>query len=253
MLQQGRAIIDDFKGEAEGVVGQINEAKKQALGLWAEISGLVDWAKGLWASLTGSGEQNQKYAPQTDLSLTAAPQTSKGVEKKAKRRGPEPDPEPEIIQMQVIHDVSTRLGEFFDIQQKIKAHYDELEHTSLTVYEAGQNNAKKAIERVEVELQMEYLGVQIRETMVYAPKELKNLYSRFLEMYGRIEEEQEFARQEQLMRARYRKARKWQRRNFRIEMGMWAAGMAVVIVVLWAMMIQIAMLSGFSMECCSLQ
>lgn len=253
MLREGQAVINDLKGGAEEVVGQLNEAKEQALGLWAEISGLLDWAKGLWASLTGSGAQNQESAPQTDLSLTDTPQTSKGVEKKTKRRGPEPDPEPELIQMRVIHDVSVRLGEFFDIQQKIKSHYDELEYTSLNVYEAGQNNAKKAIERVEVELQMEYLGVQIRETMVYAPAELKNLYSRFLEMYGRIEEEQEFARQQQLMKARYRESRKWQRRNFRIEMGMWAVGMAVVIVVLWGMMIQLAMLSGYSMACCSLQ
>ena len=248
MLREGQAVINDLKGGAEEVVGQLNEAKEQALGLWAEISGLVDWAKGLWASLTGQPAPAPKSAP-----VAAAVEPSKGVEKKTKRRGPEPDPEPEVIQMQVIHDVSSRLGEFFDIQQKIKAHYDDLEYTSLNVYEAGQNNAKKAIERVEVELQMEYLGVQIRETMVYAPAELKNLYSRFLEMYGRIEEEQEFARQQQLMRARYRETRKWQRRNFRIEMGMWAVAITVVIVVLWAMMIQVAMLSGYSMGCCSLR
>ena len=105
--------------------------------------------------------------------------------------------DPDILQMRVVHEVSQRLGEFFDIQQKVANHYKDLEMQSLNVYDPDQNNAKKAIERVEVELQMEYLGVQIREAMVYAPKELKNLYSRFLEMYGKIEEEQEFARQQQ--------------------------------------------------------
>ena len=102
----------------------------------------------------------------------------------------------------------------------------------------------KAIERVEVELQLEELTVQIRETMVYAPKELKDLYSRFLKMYGKIKEEQEFARQEQIAAARFKKAVKWQRRNFKIEVGMWAVGLGVVLAILWGMMLQVALLTG---------
>jgi len=52
MLKQGRAIVDEFKGEAESVVGQINEVKEQALGLYEEIVGLVDWAKGSFEPLS---------------------------------------------------------------------------------------------------------------------------------------------------------------------------------------------------------
>jgi len=43
---------------------------------------------------------------------------------------------------------------------------------------------------------------QVREAMVYAPAELKNLYSRFLQMYAKIEQEQEWARSEMVRRAR---------------------------------------------------
>jgi hypothetical protein len=49
---------------------------------------------------------------------------------------------------------------------------------------------------------MEKLLEQTREAMVYAPSELKNLYSRFLVMYGRIEQEQAWARSEMIRRAR---------------------------------------------------
>jgi hypothetical protein len=246
MLQQGKAVIDEFKGEAESVVGQVNEAKEQILGLWDEISGLVDWAKGLWASITGN-PLPEKQTVFTEVAATAAP---KPVAKKKKQREPEPDAE--LLQMQVVHEVSQQLGKFFDIQQKIQTHYKNLEDDSLHVYEADQNHAMKAIERVEVELQLEELTVKIRETMVYAPRELKDLYSRFLKMYGQIKEEQEFARLEQLRNARNKRWRQETRRNFRIEMGMWGVAIMFVVAVVWGMLIQVATLSGFSTGCCSL-
>ena len=43
---------------------------------------------------------------------------------------------------------------------------------------------------------------QTREAMVYAPPELKDLYTRFLVMHGKIEREQEWARAEMIRRAR---------------------------------------------------
>jgi hypothetical protein len=244
MLREGQAVIDDLKGEAEGVVGQINEAKEAALGLWETITGLVDWAQGLWSGVTGAPKPANKIEVCAEI---AAP--VKSPAKKGKQREPEPDAD--LLQMQVVHEVSQQLGKFFDIQHKILTHYKNLEDESMYVYEADQNHAMKAMERVEVELQLEELTVKIRETMVYAPKELKDLYSRFLEMYGRIKDEQEFARQLQIRATRNKRARAWQRRNFRIEMAMWAGAVLLVIAVIWGMLIQMATISGYSMECCS--
>lgn len=229
MLREGQAIVKEFQDDAEGVVGQITETVEQ-------FKGLLEWAKGVWAQLAGLfGVEVAKPEVQSVI----AP---KPVAKKAKQREPEPDAA--ILQMQVVHEVSQQLGKFFDIQQQIISHYAELEETSMHVYEEGQNHAVKAIERVEVELQMEEMTVLIRETMVYAPKELKDLYSRFLQMYGRIKDEQEFARQEQLAARRYKEASRWQRRNFRIEMGMWAAALVWVIAILWGMMLELESLTG---------
>lgn len=225
MLREGQAIVKEFQDEAEGVVGQVLETVETVKGFWS-------WVQGLLGIRDETPEVQHRDAP------VSAPKPAK---KSAKR---EPEPDAAILQMQVVHDVGQQLGKFFDIQQQIINHYAELEDTSLHVYEEGQNHAVKAIERVEVELQMEELTVLIRETMVYAPKELKDLYSRFLQMYGRIKDEQEFARQEQLAARRYKEASRWQRRNFRIEMGMWAAALVWVIAILWGMLLELESLTG---------
>lgn len=234
MLKEGRAAIDQFKDDAEGVVSEVKATIETVSGLW-------DWVVGLFGFVP-------KEPPASEVVATASP---KPVAKKKKQREPEQDAE--SLQMKVVHEVSQNLGKFFDIQHKIQTHYKNLEDESLHVYEEGQNHAIKAIERVEVELQLEELSVKIRETMVYAPRELKDLYSRFLHMYGKIRDEQEFARQEQIARVRYQKARKWRQRNKQIDLLTWAVGMLAVLVVYWWTMVQVATLSGFSMECCSLQ
>jgi len=231
MLQQGRAIIDEFKGEAEGVVGEVTATVDELRGLW-------DWAVGLWNSVAGLFGVSPKVteAPQ----IIVKPTAKKPVAKKASQS----DPDPDVLQMQIVHEVSQQLGKFFDIQQQIQNHYKNLEDTSLHVYEAGQNHAIKAIERVEVELQLEEMSKKIRETMVYAPMELKDLYTRFLSMYGKIKEEQEFARQEQIAAKRYKETRKWQRHNSRIEIAMWAVALMWVLLILWGMMLQVATLTS---------
>ena len=94
--------------------------------------------------------------------------------------------------------------------RSINAHYAELEEESKTKYDPTQNTSKKAIERALIELQMEKLMEQVREAMVYAPAELKDLYTRFLKMYKKIEQEQEWARSEMIRRARFKRWKKEQ-------------------------------------------
>ena len=232
MLREGQVAVDEFREQAESLVGQVQEAYGVLQSLWV-------WVTGFFDKLRGGGQTQAADTPAAQAPV------------KPKKRGP--DPEPEILQMQVVHKVSTQLGEFFDIQQKITGHYQDLELASITVYSPEQNNARKAIERVEVELQMEYLGEQIREAMVYAPRELKDLYTRFLRMYGKIEQEQEFARQQLIMQARYKRAREWRYHNLKVELGMWGLGLAIVWATVVWMMIQIALLSGQSLEWFSLE
>lgn len=218
MLNAGKAAIDEFKGEAEGVIGD-------AKAVVVELKGLYEWAKGLWDSVAGLFGKEKA----ADVVVDVAPVPVK----KAKKRVA--DPEPEVLQLQMVSSISQKLGEFFEIQKKLKDYYRDLEEESLHVYDPNQNSAIKAKDRVFVELQLEEMTVQIREAMVYAPKELKDFYSRFLAMYGKINEEQEFARQEQLRAARNERWLQERLRNNRVDR--WLAIIGVLLATLWVWMI----------------
>lgn len=222
MLDEGRMEISDAKAKIEQAVGN-------AKAIYGEVSGLWGWLKGLF------GAQKPNQALQPTLQSAATPQAAPVLKKKRN------DPEPEALQLQLISDVGAKLGEFFDIQQQLVTYYHSLEAESLAVYDPDQNTSKKAIERALVELQMENLGAQIREQMtIYAPAELKAIYTRFLVMYGKIKEEQAFAQEQQIKKARNEK---W-RREF-LQRRQADRGLAVVLVLLavvwiWGVMLSLA-------------
>ena len=219
-LQAGRAIIDEFKDDAEGVIGEVKATIETVTGLW-------DWI------------QNFFKFTKPEVKFTKP---------KIKHKAASQD-EPEVLQLKAIAGISDKLGEFFEIQKKLKDYYRSLEDESLTDYNPEQNSAIKAKDRVFVELQLEQMTVEIRETMVYAPKELKDFYSRFLAMYGKIEEEQEFARLQQIRRARYKKWQRERLHNRLVDLWVVLAGaaflLAMVGAILWDLKIQATARSQF--------
>jgi len=134
----------------------------------------------------------------------------------------------EEFETRLINDIGTSLGVLFDAQQQINNHYLELEEESKTKYNPEQNTSKKATERVLIELQMEKMMEQTREAMVYAPSELKDLYSRFLKMHAKIEREQEWAKSEMIRRARLARWKKEQEEIRFIEL---TSGVVAVVVI----------------------
>lgn len=161
---------------------ELEGAKKtveQVIGDVKAIKGIFDWFVGLF------------------VSKPANPEAKPVAQTKAKQQQSY-----EALELKLIKDIGESLGSLFDIQQQITNHYLELEEESKTNYDPTQNTSKKAVERVLIELQMEKLLEQVREAMVYAPAELKDLYGRFLKMHGRIEQEQAWARSEMIRRTR---------------------------------------------------
>jgi hypothetical protein len=189
--------LEGAKKTAEQVIGDVKA-----------IKGIFDWFIGLF------------------VSKPAKPETPKPV---AQKKAAAKQQSYEELELKLISDVGKQLGEFFDIQQQLQTYYLELEETSKTNYDPAQNTSKKAIERALVELQLEKLGEQIREQMtVYAPAELKAIYTRFLKMYAQIEREQEWARSEMIRRARLAR---WKQEREEIEfIGLVSSGVAVVFI-----------------------
>jgi len=184
MLHEGRMELEGAKKTIEGVMADVKAIKK----IW-------DWIVGLF-----SDKPKSESAKDTPKPLAKA----KAASKKQQTY--------EEMELQTINDVGVQLGNFFDIQAQLNDHYASLEAESKEHYDPNQNTSKKAIERALVELQMENLDAQIREQMtIYAPPELKAIYTRFLKMYAKIQQEQEWARDEEIRKARRARWAKEQR------------------------------------------
>ena len=213
MLHEGRMELEGAKKTVEGVISDVKA-----------IKGIFDWFIGLF-----------KTKSQTDAPKPVAQKKAKPTAKQQSY---------EEMELNLIKDIGEKLGVLFDAQQAINQHYAELEEESKTKYDPTQNTSKKAIERALIELQMEKLFEQVREAMVYAPAELKDLYSRFLKMYQKIEQEQEWARSEMIRRARLARW-KQEREEIRcIEITAGAIGVVFISLIFGWFMWQLRVLSG---------
>ena len=210
MLHEGRMQLEGAKSTIHGVQSDLKAIK----GIW-------DWLVSLFK-----------------------PNASKPVEK-AKAPKPKKDQSYEAIELEVINNVGIQLGNFFDIQAQLKNYYASLEAESKEHYDPNQNTSKKAIERALVELQMENLDAQIREQMtIYAPAELKAIYTRFLKMYAKIQEEQEFARNEEIRKIRQERWQKEQEEIKFIEITSGITGVVFISLIFGWLMWQLRVLSG---------
>jgi len=208
-LHQGRLELENAKSTVEGVLQDI----KGIRAVW-------DWFVGLFVGKPAE----------------AKPVAQKKASKKQQSY--------EELELKLISEIGANLGVLFDTQQQINTHYLELEEESKNKYNPEQNTSKKAIERALIELQMEKLMEQTREAMVYAPAELKDLYSRFLKMHAKIEREQEWARSEQIRMARQARWRKEQDEIRFIEITSGVTAVAFISLLFGWLMWQLRVLSG---------
>jgi hypothetical protein len=202
MLSEGKAFIDDAKSEIEGVVGQINEAKEAAFGLWDTIMGLKEWALGLLGSVTKL-DGSPKPVESKQVNDTNVADTTKSS-KKPKRK-PQPELSYEEFQARAVHDICENLKIYFEAMRQLKAHCRELEQEALTT----ERVADSAIDRIEMEWQMNQLSAQLKQSMIYGTPEalgLGALYQQFLVTHGEILEEQEVARE---LKAKKERDNRW--------------------------------------------
>jgi len=213
MLHEGRMQLEGAKKTIEGVQADLKAIK----GIW-------DWVLGLF------------------VSKPTKPAKTKPV---AKAKAPKKDESYEALELETIKNVGVQLGNFFDIQAQLTNYYASLEAESKERYDPTQNTSKKAIERSLVELQMESLDATIREQMtVYAPAELKAIYTRFLKMYARIQQEQEWARAEEVRKMRLARWQKEQEEIRAIELTSGVIAVVFISLLFGWLMWQLRVLSG---------
>jgi hypothetical protein len=188
MLSEGKAEIGKFKKQIEGGVADAKAIYKEVTGLWGWITGLFG------APAKPSGSASPKQVNDTNVA-----DTTKSV-KKAKRQ-PEPELSFEEFQARAVHDICENLKIYFEAMRQLKAHCRELDELALTTDKV----ADSAIDRIEIQWQMNQLSAQLKQSMIYGTPEslgLGSMYKEFLVKYDEILEEQEVARELKAKRER---------------------------------------------------
>ena len=113
----------------------------------------------------------------------------------------------EEYQAKAVHEICENLKVYFEAIRQLKIHCRELEEEALTTEKV----ADSAIDRIEIQWQMQQLAKQLKQAMIYGtPTELGlgAMYQEFLIKYDEIVEEQEVAR---AVKAKHESDKAWQR------------------------------------------
>ena len=154
-LREGKAQI----GEVKKAIGEVKAFVGEAKGVWGEI-------QSLWAMVTGLfGGNKPASIPSKQVAksetATAAPVLSN-------KKVAEQELSYEEYQAMAIHDICEKLKQFFEIKRQLEEHCHQLEEESKTTTDIE----GAALDRIQIEMQMEAMTVQIREAMIYTPKEI---------------------------------------------------------------------------------
>lgn len=212
MLKEGKAEIDKFKKDVEGGVANVKAIYKEVTGIWGWILGLF-----------GAAPSKAPSAP--NIQVGDIPKSPKKI-----KREPEPELSYEEFLSRSVHDICEQLKVYFEAQRQLREYCASLEEQSKTTDKV----ADAAIDRIQIEWQMQQMAVQLREAMIYGTPEelgLGALYQDFLRKHAEILEEQEYERQ---LKVKKERDLKWQRdllRNHRIDRAV--TGAVILLLVLW--------------------
>jgi hypothetical protein len=184
MLSEGKAEIGKFKKQVEGGVADAKALYKEVVGIWGWLQSLFGAPKKPDASVV--------VQPKPDVALINEGNTTKSSKKQ--KRQAEPELSYEEFQARAVHEICENLKVYFEAIRQLKIHCRELEEEALTTEKV----ADSAIDRIEIQWQMQQLSAQLKQAMIYGTPEelgLGSMYKEFLAKYDEILEEQEVARE----------------------------------------------------------
>ena len=220
MLSEGKAEIGKFKKQVEGGVADAKAIYNEVVGIWG-------WIKGLLGGTPTPAKITQITPAKQldDINVVDTPKSSK-----KSRREPEPELSYEEFQARAVHEICENLKVYFEAMRHLKAHCRELEEEALTTEKV----ADSAIDRIEIQWQMQQLSAQLKQAMIYGtPRELGlgSLYEEFLLTYDEIVEAQEVARE---LKSKKERDAAWQQdllRRHRIDRAL--TGVIVLVGIMW--------------------
>ena len=225
-IKQGCEFLAQGKQEITKLKQTVESGVSDAKAIYSEVAGLWSWIKGLLGG-------KPKARESVKVAATEAKPTGNKVSsgRNTKNRERQPEISYEEYQTKAVHQICEQLKQFFEIRRQLIEYCRQLEEESKTTTDIEGS----ALDRIQIEMQLEQMTVQIRETMIYTPKEigLQSIYSRFLKMYDQILEEREFDR---ALKRKQEIDAKWQR-EYRHQIRVAKLGYAIVVAIvgLWMM------------------
>ena len=189
MLSEGKAEISKFKKQVEGGVADAKAIYKEVVGIWGWIKSLLQ---------PGAKKDAGRVQPPTPVQ---APVSKPSAPSRKAKAAPEPELSYEEFQARAVHEICENLKVYFEAMRQLKAHCRELEEEALTTEKV----ADSAIDRIEIQWQMNQLSAQLKQAMIWGTPEelgLGDMYRDFLTKYDEILAEQEAAREVKARRER---------------------------------------------------
>ena len=141
-----------------------------------------------------------------------------------------------------LNDIWEQLGVFVDQYDVMVKAYIASETSAKVLYKGDVSLGRRALERLKLRHQLDYMLTEVREQMVYnAPPELGDLWTRFEKMWTQINEEQNIALQEELRKGQVLAWRRRRAVNQLKALATWIGAILFVVGWMWGVLILIRM------------
>ena len=139
-----------------------------------------------------------------------------------------------------LNDIWDQLGVFVDQYDVMVKAYIASETSAKVLYKGDVSLGRRALERLKLRHQLDYMLTEVREQMVYnAPPELGDLWTRFEKMWTQINEEQNIALQEELRKGQVLAWRRRKAVNQLKALATWIGAILFVAIWMWGVLILI--------------
>ena len=142
----------------------------------------------------------------------------------------------------IYQEIGNHLGAYYDNYYKCIAVFEEEEKRARTqVYTGEASLGKRALQRVLMKKQLEQMGTELREIMVYqSPPELGALYTEVAEMMTEMGKEQKVLISQQMKRQAIEDKRRAAKKRQMTEQAMWGVGVIICVFGFFFMMMLVA-------------
>jgi hypothetical protein len=133
-----------------------------------------------------------------------------------------------------------QLGVFVDEYDKLSKAFIEEEANAKKLYKGDESLARRALRRVQIKTQLDASLAEVREFMVYkTPNELRDVWTRFEDMWKQIVQEQNVALQEELRKGQVLAWRRRRAVNQLKALATWIGAILFVVGWMWGVLILI--------------